>query len=168
MPWLKAMAGVVRPVCVSITPRRLPPALPLVIQGGEHFSYLCLDVFAQVNCRSQRGIFHSPRLILTFHPRDPLFHQIDRFPVHDRSRERRHMSTVAVRYSMEEDGSLRTPGRDQSGVGDAVGVVQRSDIEEPRLLQRSREFQLHLRVAAAGLDVALRAVGVQVGAGPAI
>src|SRR5262249_37869478 len=79
-----------------------------------------------------------------------------------------HMATVAVRHSMEQDGSLRTSGRDQAGIGNAVGVVQRSDIEEPRLLSSSREFELHLRVAAAGLDVALRAVGVQVAAARAV
>ena len=78
------------------------------------------------------------------------------------------MTTVAVRYSMEKNGSLRTAGRDEAGVREAVGIVHRSDIEEPRFLRSGREFKVYLRVAATGRDVTLRAVGVQVGAGPAI
>jgi len=31
----RAMAGVVRPSCDPTTPRWLPPAPPLLIQGGE-------------------------------------------------------------------------------------------------------------------------------------
>src|SRR5436309_13285140 len=38
--WPKAMAGVVRPARVPTTPRWLPPALPLLIQGGELFLVL--------------------------------------------------------------------------------------------------------------------------------
>ena len=40
------MAGVVRPACAPTTPRRLAPALPLLVQGGEHFLVLislCID-----------------------------------------------------------------------------------------------------------------------------
>ena len=40
MLWPKAMAGVVRPRGVSTTPRWLPPALPLLIKGGEPFPAL--------------------------------------------------------------------------------------------------------------------------------
>ncbi len=38
MLWPKVMAGVVRLARIPTTPRWLPPALPLLIQGGE----LCL------------------------------------------------------------------------------------------------------------------------------
>jgi hypothetical protein len=35
MRWPQAMAGVVRPAWIPTTPRRLAPAPPLLIQGGE-------------------------------------------------------------------------------------------------------------------------------------
>ena len=40
MLWPKAIAGVVRPARVPTTPRRLPPVLSLLIQGGERFGVL--------------------------------------------------------------------------------------------------------------------------------
>jgi hypothetical protein len=39
MLWPKAMAGVVRPREASTTPRWVPPALPLLIEGGEPFPH---------------------------------------------------------------------------------------------------------------------------------
>ena len=78
------------------------------------------------------------------------------------------MTTVAVRHSMEKNGSLGAAGRNEAGVNEAVGIVNRSDVEEPCFLRSRREFKVYLRVASAGRDVALSAVGVQVGAGSAI
>jgi hypothetical protein len=42
--WPKAMAGVVRPARIPTTPRWPVPALPLLTQGGQFFSYLCRRV----------------------------------------------------------------------------------------------------------------------------
>jgi hypothetical protein len=42
MLWPKAMAGVVRLARVPTTPRWLPPALPLLIEGGERSTYVAL------------------------------------------------------------------------------------------------------------------------------
>ena len=72
------------------------------------------------------------------------------------------MSLVAVRNPVQEHRAFRVAGPHQRRVLQAERVVQRFDVDESRFLQRRREFQLHLRVAAAGLDVTLGAVAVQV------
>ena len=69
---------------------------------------------------------------------------------------------------MEQNGSLRAAGCDEAGVRQSVGIVDRPDIDKPRLLQSGREFKFHLSVATASRDVALRAVGVEIRASPAI
>jgi len=42
--------------------------------------------------------------------------------------------------------------------------VYRLDVDDLHLVELLGEFELYLRIAAAGLDVALGAVGVQIGA----
>ena len=67
--------------------------------------------------------------------------------------------------AVEEDGALGVAGGDEFGIVEAELVVQRRDVDGVELRQRGGVFQVDLGVAAAGLHVADRAVGVQVRAG---
>ncbi len=58
MLWPKAMAGVVRPARVPTTPRWLPPALPLLIKGGERFRIL-MSPYIDVSCFDELRIKHG-------------------------------------------------------------------------------------------------------------
>ena len=53
-------------------------------------------------------------------------------------------------------------------VAEPEAVVLRPRADELHAITRRRELELHARIAAAGLDMADRAVGVQVGARAAI
>src|SRR5262249_13568047 len=50
MLWPKAMGGVVRPARVPTTPRWLPPALPLLIQGGECLPGTYVAMYSMYSC----------------------------------------------------------------------------------------------------------------------
>ena len=60
------------------------------------------------------------------------------------------------------DAPLRCARRDQPRFGQVIRVVDRLLVEEPHLVRRRDEFQLHPGVAAAGFHVTHRAVDVQV------
>ena len=69
---------------------------------------------------------------------------------------------------MEEHRAVRVAGCHQHRVAEPEAVVLRPRADELHAITGRGEFELHARISAAGLDVADRAVGVQVRARAAI
>jgi hypothetical protein len=100
-----------------------------------------------------------------FLPGDPVAEELHGPIVDAVGDERGHLTAAAPREAMDEDGTIRGARRDEHRVGNSEAVVLRPGPEEPHLLPRGGEGQLHRRVSAAGLDMTGRAVHVQIGAG---
>ncbi len=66
---------------------------------------------------------------------------------------------------MKKNASIGSAGGYQLCVHQIVGVVDRLFVEQAHLVEFGYELQFDLGIAAAGFNVAHRAVGVQPGAG---
>ena len=98
---------------------------------------------------------------------DPVVNQPQAALVDDRGSEARHPAGADLGHAVKQDRSIRIAGRQDARVRDVKGSLSRTDADDSYLRQIERGQQLEIGVAAAPLAMTVRAVGVQIRAGPA-
>ena len=76
------------------------------------------------------------------------------------------VNAAASADAVQEYRALWAARCDQLRVLDAEGVVLRLDVDDLHFVERRGEFKIDLGVAAAGFDVALRTIALQITAHP--